>query len=219
MKFSYSESLIILILHRSNRLLIHWWLISIASLLSLPYSQIISTAKEDKHLIHLYFRRAQYLIGAQWAAMELTCMWPCQLEFKLHFERSRESLEIFDEDGSGWHDLMWLHIASKWGGLEGEGDTPIEWWWCLAVAGHAGLIGKVDNMVDKHEYFGLSRGENSNCHLCQESRWPMKIDTVFGSRKISGKFFRLPFLLGFFPSEMCNYQLISITKLPKSLAR
>lgn len=103
--FSNSRSLIIFILHRSNRLLIHWWLTSVISLLCPPCPQTISTSEEEKQCIYLCFFRAQNIIDAQWATMELTCTWSYQLGFKLYFERSWERLEVFDGEGSGWHDL------------------------------------------------------------------------------------------------------------------
>lgn len=103
--FSNSRSLIIFILHSYNRLLIHSWLASVISLLCPPCPQTISTAEEEKHCIHLCFFRAQNIIDAQWATMELTCTWSCHLDFKLYFERSWERLEVFDGEGSGWHAL------------------------------------------------------------------------------------------------------------------
>lgn len=103
--FSNSRALIIFILHRYNRLLIHWWLTSVISLLCSPCPQTISTSEEEKHCIYLCFFRAQNIIGAQWATIELTYTWSCQLDFKPYFERSWERLEVFDGEGSGWHDL------------------------------------------------------------------------------------------------------------------
>lgn len=45
----------------------------------------------------------------------------------------------------------------------------------MVVARVAGLVGKAD-VVDKHEYFGLPQGEQSDWHLCSEVRWLMEMD-------------------------------------------